>query len=250
MRIGFVVDVISRGRAKDPGGDSRWGADMEPQRDESRRLEPRRLTTPRAAAVAGIVFALLFTACVLLARVEPDTSAAALAAGIRGTSRSSQSIVALYLVPFAGIAFLWFIGVVRDRIGVREDKFFATIFLGSGILFVATLFGAAAAIAAMLTVSELSPAVADFGRALGRTTLFVYGARSAGVFTLVTSTIVYRTESLPKWAALVGFVVGLALLLSVKWFDLVVLVFPAWVALLSVLVLVAGPALEWAGSED
>jgi hypothetical protein len=138
---------------------------------------------------------------------------------------------------------------VRDRVGVREDRFFATILVGSGILFVATLFGAAAAIAALLTVSDLSPAVADFGRALGRTTLFVYGARSAGVFTLVTSTIVYRTGSLPKWAALLGFVVGLALLLSVKWFDLVILLFPAWVALLSVLVLVAGPALEGDGTD-
>ena len=46
----------------------------------------------------------------------------------------------LYLVPFAGIAFLWFIGVVRDRIGEREDKFFATVFFGSGLLFVAMLF--------------------------------------------------------------------------------------------------------------
>ena len=48
------------------------------------------------------------------------------------------------LIPFAGIAFLWFIGVLRDRIGEREDRFFATVFLGSGLLFVAMLFVAAA----------------------------------------------------------------------------------------------------------
>jgi hypothetical protein len=72
--------------------------------------------------------------------------------------------------------------------------------------------------------------------------LFVYGARAAGVFTLVTSTIVLRTGALPKWVAIVGFAIGLVLLLSIRWFDLIILLFPAWVALLSVLVLVASPA--------
>ncbi len=52
--------------------------------------------------------------------------------------------VSLNLVPFAGIAFLWFIGVLRDRIGEREDRFFATVFLGSGLLFVAMMFVAVA----------------------------------------------------------------------------------------------------------
>jgi len=66
----------------------------------------------------------------------------------------------------------------------------------------------------------------------------MYGARSAGVFTLVTSTILLRTQVAPKWAAILGVAVGLSLLLSVQWFDLVILAFPAWVALLSVLILV------------
>ena len=59
-------------------------------------------------------------------------------------------VLALNLVPFAGIAFLWFIGVVRDRLGMYEDRFFATIFFGSGILFLAMFFAAA-------TVLGLSP---------------------------------------------------------------------------------------------
>jgi hypothetical protein len=52
--------------------------------------------------------------------------------------------LALYLVPFAGIAFLWFIGVLRDRLGELEDRFFATVFFGSGLLFLAMLFASAA----------------------------------------------------------------------------------------------------------
>ena len=46
--------------------------------------------------------------------------------------------------PFAGITFLWFVAVVRDQVGEREDRFFATVFLGSAILFVALLFVALA----------------------------------------------------------------------------------------------------------
>ena len=51
----------------------------------------------------------------------------------------------LYLLPFAGIMFLWFVAVIRDQVGELEDRFFATVFFGSGLLFVATLFAAAAA---------------------------------------------------------------------------------------------------------
>ena len=48
------------------------------------------------------------------------------------------------MAPFAGIAFLWFIGVLRNRVGALEDQFFSTVFLGSGLLFVASLFASAA----------------------------------------------------------------------------------------------------------
>ena len=62
------------------------------------------------------------------------------------------------MVPFAGIAFLWFIGVVRDRIGEREDKFFATVFLGSGLLFVAMLFAAAAVLGGLIAGNRFGTA--------------------------------------------------------------------------------------------
>ena len=51
---------------------------------------------------------------------------------------------ALNLVPFTGIAFLWSMAVLANRVGLREDRFFATVFLGSGLLFVAMLFAAVA----------------------------------------------------------------------------------------------------------
>jgi len=47
-------------------------------------------------------------------------------------------------VPFAGIAFLSFIGILRDRLGQLEDRFFTTVFLGSGLLFAAMRFASGA----------------------------------------------------------------------------------------------------------
>jgi hypothetical protein len=205
----------------------------EARMSEPRALEPRRLTTPRSAAAAGVVFAVLFTASILLTRAYGVVESSARPAGFLG-QLSGGGFVALYLVPFAGISFLWFIGVVRDLIGIREDKFFATVFLGSGILFVAMLFSAAAVLVALQATEASALPGADFARAFARAELYVYGARTAGVFTFVTSMIVWRTGATSRWLALTGFAIGLTLFLTISFFDLVLLLFPAWVALVSV----------------
>src|SRR5262249_34841087 len=106
----------------------------------------RQARAPWAASVAGILFAVLFTAAMVLLRSSPvggqdDTALARLVA-----EGGDRPIVGggLYLGPFAGITFLWFVAVVRDQVGEREDRFFATVFLGSAILFVGLLFAALA----------------------------------------------------------------------------------------------------------
>ena len=75
------------------------------------------LRTPRAAAIAGILFAVLLglALVLILLSAPPDPSQAD--AWLSDPARRATFAVALDLVPFAGIAFLWFIGVVRDRIG-------------------------------------------------------------------------------------------------------------------------------------
>jgi len=143
-------------------------------------------------------------------------------------------------VPFAGIAFLWFIAAVRHRIGAYEDRFFATVFLGGGLLFVAMLFAAAAAVGAPFAAvrfQDAPPPSADvivFARGLGYTLLYVYAIRVAGVFMIVSSTIGLRTGTLPRWLAFLGYAVALVLLLSVSYSRGFVLIFPAWVSLVSI----------------
>ena len=94
------------------------------------------LRTPRAAAVAGILFCVLLTTAFVLLRLSVPAQPGAAGAWLTDPGRRTAVAIALNLVPFAGIAFLWFSGVLRDRIGEREDRFFATAFLGSGLLFV------------------------------------------------------------------------------------------------------------------
>lgn len=196
------------------------------------------LTTPRAAGVAGIVFSVLFATSVLLVRSFMIPESGGPLTGAAGLSIESVSLVPAYLMPLAGVAFLWFVGVIRDRVGVYEDQFFATVFLGSGVVFVAMVFAAASVLAGVLTLGQPAGPNAELGRSIGRAMFYMFGARSAGVFTLVTSMIILRTGTLPKWAALASLAVGLILLLGVQAFDLVILLFPAWVALLSIVILV------------
>ena len=157
----------------------------------------RGLTTPRAAGVAGIIFALLFFAALaLLGEVVGVGLATETVMDNLNGPASDLGLIGLYLVPFAGIAFLWFIAVVRDRIGAHEDRFFATAFLGSGLLFVAMLFGAAAVLGGLIagnsfgTAAPTDIATVGFARSVGYSFLFVYSAKVAGVFMLATSTIV------------------------------------------------------------
>ena len=147
-------------------------------------------------------------------------------------------------MPFAGIAFLWFIGVVRDQLGDVEDRLFSTVFLGSGLLFLAMLFAGAAASTSVLELAiRPSPDVEvwAFGRDSTQTLVSVYAMRMAAVFTISVSTVGMRTRAIPRWVAYLGYAVALVLLVAAgehRWSQLI---FPVWVLLLSIVILVTRP---------
>ena len=199
------------------------------------------LRTPKSAAIAGILFALMLgTVIVMMSSAIPRDPGHGAIWITNASSRSSVAF-AMNLIPFAGIAFLWFIGVIRNRLGDREDKFFATVFLGSGLLFVGILFTAAAVMGSALFVYSESPA---FSRAtlrmalvLGSTLLVTFGARMAAVFTLSVTTIGLRTQLVPRWLSVIGFACAVALVLTPPAPKLTQLVFPIWVLILSLHIL-------------
>jgi hypothetical protein len=203
------------------------------------------LRTPRAAAVAGIIFSVLLIAALTLLRLSAPPSPATAGIWLTDSAHRAGVAVSLNLVPFAGIAFLWFIGVLRDRIGEREDRFFATVFLGSGLLFVGMLF-VAAAVAGALVASALASALPGSGTlALGRNVttslLNVYAMRMAAVFTLTTVTIARRTQIVSRWLTLAGLACALVLLVGIGITPWVELLFPLWILALSLDILLAGP---------
>jgi hypothetical protein len=201
------------------------------------------LRTPRAAALAGIIFSVLLISALVLLRISVPAHAAEAGAWLTDSRSRAAVAVALNLIPFAGIAFLWFVGVLRDRIGAREDRFFATVFLGSGLLFVAMIFAAAAisgGLIADVTSGPPSAGTLALGRNVTGILLNVYAMRMAAVFTLTTVTIARRTEIVSRWLIVAGLVSALVLLVGVGISPWVELLFPVWILALSIDILAAG----------
>jgi hypothetical protein len=200
------------------------------------------LRTPKAAAIAGIVFSILLITIFVLLRASLPTDATSAIESIN--VRAGTIAFAVGLVPFAGIAFLWFIGVVRDRLGSLEDRLFATVFLGSGLLFLAMLFCAAAIVSAtVVTFSSaadrrLDPETFAFARRLTFDLMNVYAIKMAAVFMITTSTVAAYTQFVPRYVAYLGYPLALLIMLGSQHLEWSFFVFPVWVLLLSAQILI------------
>ena len=202
----------------------------------------RELRTPKTAAVAGILFAILqLTSLYLVRSMIPPTSADM---GEWLTQSGGSIGFAISLVPFAGIAFLWYMGVIRDHMGRLEDQFYSTLFIGSGLLYLSMTFVSSAMAAAILYVYDLDPQFLMQGESylVLRAVMFAintnYAVRMAGMNTLVLGTIATSTGLMPRWLAWPTFLVAIVLLLTSSLTSWTTMVFPAWVGVLSVYVLV------------
>lgn len=205
----------------------------------------RRLETPRAAGIAGLVFSALFVVSLLFVRARPPSGASAqqVADFYLEHDKAKLALVGLYLVPFAGIAFLWFVAAIRSHLGEREDRFYATVLFGSGLLFVAMLFAASASAGALVAGVKFldqpapSPDAVVLARAMGFAFLFVFGVRIAAVFMIVVSTIGLQTGFLPRWLVVLGYLCGVVFLVSVTYVEALMLLLPVWVTAVSIVIL-------------
>ena len=214
----------------------------------------RQLTTPRAAALAGVVFALLFGAVLILIRTKMPE-------GVQGSaqwlnSRRSGIAAAAELMPFAGISFLWFMGVVRDGLGRYEDRFFSTVFLGSGLLFLAMMFVsmslAAGLVAANTAVTD--PAahaeMVDFGKMVVLSSAKTYAVRMAAVFMMSLATMWLRTGLMPRWLVGLSYLAAVSLLLASDVSMWITMAFPVWVLVVSGLLLARAGLFEQLRASD
>jgi uncharacterized membrane protein len=214
--------------------------------------DERLLTPPRGAAIAGVIFSFLTIVGLGLVRYAVPADLSLPGIWMTEPDRRNAVLFALSLVPFAGIAFLWFIGVLRNRLGELEDQFFATVFLASGLLFVACLFGSAAVMAALVesvAARSIDREIYYFGRRVSDALLNLFAMKMAGVFMISTCTISLRTAIFPRWMAFTGYACALVLLVVIANWRWITLVFPIWMLLVSTQILVsefrsrhAGPA--------
>lgn len=200
------------------------------------------LRTPRAAAIAGIIFSVLMICSLwpLWRSVPVDP----LEAGSWLQTHSRRVSLALNFVPFAGVAFFWFLGVLRDRLGEKEDQFFATVFLGSGLMFLGMLFVAASAMGGLILAHSAASgeipgsATFAFARAFTYNVMQIYALKMAGVFMITTSTLALKTNLTARWIALLGYALAALLLVGSGYLDWVLFIFPAWVLLVSLYILI------------
>ncbi len=202
---------------------------------------PKVPSPPRVVAISGAIFAVLYLVSLALIRLAVPADPTEPGSWLADPAFQNSVRIALNLVPFTGIAFLWFMGVLRNRIGLHEDRFFATVFLGSGLLFVAMLFTAVAVARGLVdTFAAGLPGKSEtyrLGRGMAYTLMNTFGTRMAAVFMFVTSTIGFRTAVLARWVSFLGFACGLLLLLVITDFPWIVLIFPLWVLLVSMYIL-------------
>ena len=205
-------------------------------------VKTQALTTPRAAAIAGILFSILFTTALFLIRssIPPDASESASWL----TENRRILTLALALIPYADIAFLWFVGVVRSHLGNLEDQFFSTVFFGSGMLFLGLTLVAAALVGGMVSFYALhvdqaiETSLYTYVRLVINYLFNVFAIRMEGVFMISLGTIWVRTRVMPLWLAVLTYVTALILLISINLSLWVGLFFPGWVMVISLYILI------------
>ena len=136
-------------------------------------------------------------------------------------------------------------GCAARQDGSHEDRFLATVFLGSGLLFLAITFASFAVTGGLMMAYEAMPGklmdsgTYTFARGLAYELVNVYALRMAGVFMISTCTIAIRIGMFPRWMAFLGYGLALFLLLSIGRFGWAPLVFPLWALVVSAYVLFA-----------
>lgn len=202
-----------------------------------------RVRSPRSAAIAGLIFAfLLILQMVLIATIRGRTPEFFQRGLLEEWSRIGPFV--LGIAPFAGIAFLWFTGVIRDWLGEREDRFFSTIFFGSGIIFVVLMFVYAAVLGAIVGTYTLADTlvldndVFIFGFSLVNEIVGNYTLRMASVYMFSIGSLLIRTGHAPRWLVLLTFLIATGFLLFAGFIRWARYLFPAWIIVISIYILV------------
>jgi hypothetical protein len=250
-----LLQVVVMGRHGDtaPGqagdGEPSAIAGGDQNRDARRQRIGRQVRSVEAAAVAGAIYAVLAVVGLSLLSRYPslDGTEEEITAWFDDSTNQSSLVLGLNLVAFSSVAFLWFVAVIRRRLGDLEDRFFGTVFFGSSIAYVAIwLVGGAvlagpAVAATVLDSTSVSEASASLAAGVGAGLLLVVAPRVQAVFVLTTSTLILRSRILPSWLAIVGYMIAMAMFVFPLVAEPLGLGFPTWVFVVSIVIFLHRP---------
>ena len=230
------------------------------QSGRSRRELSATVKLARLSGLTGILFAALFVVALVLVHTTPTLSATDADITAFYTSDSTAFVtVGIYLIPLAGIAFLWHSHTTRLLIKSRTPSPSAIpdgLQLVSGILFVVLLFAGTASAGSVALLKDLTGAPlpsADFARgmlAVGYGMVFVYALRGADMYALTTTNLLRQAGIMPQWLAVVSYLVAAFLLLSTLMHPAAMLLFPTWVVIAGLVIFIrAGRVAEPATPE-
>lgn len=207
-----------------------------------------RLGSIEAAALAGIVCSIGWSLALrgLLSAPGIDASDREIREYYSVSANGTAAVVWMQVVVFSTIAFLWFVGVVRGRIGDREPKLVGTVFFGGSILLAAVMFLGTSLLAApgvlvALSEREPEPGATSLLRVAAAVLLSVVLPRVATLVMFSTASLGRATGTLPTWLVVLTYVIGLYELVNVTVDTPTVFLVPAWIALVSVVLLVRHP---------
>ncbi len=210
-----------------------------------------RLVSVEAAALSGVLFAVLYLGSLLLGREgvagfdeDPSQVADRIAAG----EGRDELLTGYVLAPFAAIAFVWFVAVVRRRIPA-DERFVTTVFIGGSTIFVALYLTAMSVVAgphyveSQQDVSFLEPQTLLSLQAVTYGLLFVVAPRIQVLVILAATATGRRHGVIPGWLVVVSYLIAGIQLINFTLFEPLLFLFPLWVATVG-LVLVRHRRLE------
>ena len=212
---------------------------------DARRPAARAARSIEAAAIAGLAHSLLslIATRLLLDAPDPADGDAALAEYLSDGGNQRRALMAVNLLAISSIAFLWFVAVIRRRVGDRENRFFGTVFFGSSLLLTGSWLVAGVLFATPALATQSYDVAPDAGtvavlQSAGLTMASVVATRLEAVFMISTTTVGRLSEAFPRWLVLIGYVVGLTLLLVPVPNLFLTYLFPIWVVVVSATLLV------------
>ena len=212
-------------------------------RDDMRQPRAVRKAALLTASLAVAHSVLLILAFFLIRRNAPDLEATdeeILEFVNDSNSRRIVLAAGIYLIPFAGIAFIWFTVTLRMWLSSsvqRLTPLFANLLLICGVIYVVLLFSAGAAMSILPITAEYEGAAEDvflfrqfphYGSAL----LLVFAMRMAAMMIFALSNIGKTHGVLPRWFVYLGVALGVVLLFTSSLNPIVMMLFPVWLLVL------------------